>query len=470
MELLVIGLGYVGLVSATCFAEMGYQVYCLDINKEKIENLQRGVVPIYEPGLEEMLRRNIKAGRLIFTTDYKDALSRATICFIAVDTPVAKDGSCDLRSVKACVSSIANEIDSYKVIVMKSTVPVGTAKMVRKIVSDSLEKRNIKSTFDVVSNPEFLKEGCAINDFMRPDRVVIGVDSERAASIMRELYRPFMFSRDRIIFMDTSSSELTKYAANTMLALRISYMNWLSQICENTGANILDIRKGIGSDSRIGYSFLWAGPGFGGSCFPKDIKALRETAKSLGISTTIVDSIDEINEYQKQRFAQKITEYFSDKGGLRGKTIGILGLAFKPDTDDMRDAPSLVIVNYLLSQGAQLRVYDPIAMENAKKYFGAHKEITWCINEIEVASGSNALALITEWKQFRLLDFDALLQKMQGNAFFDARNQYAPKEMARKGFDYIGIGQTSAFADLDSSKNMEALEKYDGDLETVIEH
>lgn len=444
MELLVIGLGYVGLVSATCFAEMGYRVYCLDINREKIAGLRKGEVPIYEPGLQEMLQRNCKAKRLIFTTDYRDVRA-ATICFIAVDTPVAADGSCDLRSVQACVDSIAKEIDGYKVIVTKSTVPVGTAKAIRQRISTILEERGVATAFDVVSNPEFLKEGSAVNDFMRPDRIVIGADNERAAAIMKEVYRPFMLSRERLIIMDSASAELTKYAANAMLALRISYMNWLSSICEKTDANILEVRKGIGSDSRIGYSFLWAGPGFGGSCFPKDSKALQVMAQELGLKASLIDALEEINEEQKQVLGRKLSHYFQEKDGLAAKTIGILGLAFKPETDDMRQAPSLVLIEYLLRCGAFLRLYDPVAMDNAKACV-LHENITWCHSELEAARGADALVLVTEWKQFRLLDFSAILKNMRGVLFLDGRNQYCPKEMSRMGFDYIGIGQKPLLA------------------------
>lgn len=444
LDIVIIGVGYVGLVTGTCFAEMGNHVTCLDKNNAKIDTLKQGNIPIYEPGLEEMVRRNAKAGRLTFTTDYKEAITKANICMLAVDTPVGPEGECDLTSMKAATRQIAEAMNGYKVIVTKSTVPVGTTALVRSIISEVLDSRGCNFDFDVVSNPEFLKEGSAVYDFMKPDRVVLGVDSERAAKIMRELYRPFMLGSDRLLVMDPASAELTKYAANCMLAMRVSYMNWLSNLAETTGANILQIRKGIGSDKRIGSAFLWAGVGYGGSCFPKDIKALRQMAKEYGISTDLIDSIEEINKAQKSLLATKMAAYFEPFGGLRDKTIAILGLAFKPDTDDMREAPSLVIINELLAQGAHVRLFDPVAMDNAREMLGTHPQISWCSNELEAASGAHAIALVTEWKQFRLLDFKTLLASMKAKAFFDGRNQYTPKEMTTYGFDYISIGQAPA--------------------------
>lgn len=443
-DILLVGVGYVGLVTGTCFAEMGNHVTCLDKNAAKIEALKQGHIPIYEPGLEEMVRRNSKAGRLLFTCDFKQAVERCEVCFLAVDTPVGPDGACDLTSIKAATVQVAEAMNGYKVIVTKSTVPVGTTKLVRSLIAEVLERRGCKFSFDVVSNPEFLKEGSAVSDFMKPDRVVLGVESEKAAKIMRELYRPFMLGSDRVLVMDPASSELTKYAANTMLAMRVSYMNWLSNLAEATGANILQIRKGIGSDKRIGNAFLWAGVGYGGSCFPKDIKALRQMAIDNGLSSMLIDSIEEINAHQKSLLATKIAKYFELLGGLKGKTIGILGLAFKPDTDDMREAPSLVVINELLALGANVRLFDPVAMENAQNVLGTSEKITWCKDELEAATGAHALALVTEWKQFRLLDFKGLLSRMQARAFFDGRNQYSPREMAALGFDYISIGQMPA--------------------------
>lgn len=449
-DILIVGVGYVGLVTGTCFAEMGNRVVCLDKNHDKIEGLKQGIIPIYEAGLEEMVRRNVKAGRLSFTTDYPSAVKGAEVCMLAVDTPVGVDGSCDLSAIKACARQLAEVMDGYKVVVNKSTVPVGCADLVRTLIQEVLDERGCTFSFDVVSNPEFLKEGSAVQDFMKPDRVVLGVDSERASKIMRELYRPFMLESDRLIVMDPASAELTKYAANSMLALRVSFMNWLSTLCEATGANILHVRKGIGSDKRIGSAFLWAGCGFGGSCFPKDIKALRAMAGELGLSTTLVDAIEEINANQKELLAKKIEHYFAPHNGLLGKTIGILGLAFKPDTDDMREAPSLVLIDQLLSRGSHVRLYDPVSMENAKKIIGKAAQITWCTDEVDVATGADALALVTEWKQFRLLDFSSILPLMKGRAFFDGRNQYCPRDMAKIGFDYFSIGQKPVFNLLES--------------------
>ncbi|MBS0654976.1 MAG: UDP-glucose/GDP-mannose dehydrogenase family protein [Verrucomicrobia bacterium] len=448
-DIVVVGMGYVGLVTATGFAEMGYTVCGLDKNHERITSLRQGRVPIFEPGLEEKMKRAVKAGHLRFTTDYKDALSQARVCFLAVDTPVTRGGGCDLTSVENAARQIAQEMSGYLLIVNKSTVPVGTTARVREIIAGVLEERNCQFSFDVVSNPEFLKEGAAVADFMKPDRVIIGADNERAANLMRELYRPFMLAGERVFVMDPASAELTKYAANTMLALRISFMNWLSQLCEATGANILDIRKGLGSDRRIGNEFLWAGAGFGGSCFPKDIKALKAIAEELGISASIIDSIEEINTRQKETLGNKIIEYFGAKEGVSGKTIGILGLAFKPETDDMREAPSLVLIDQLLKAGANVRLFDPEAQNNAQKILGAHPQISWCIDAADTARGAHALALVTEWKQFRQLDFKSLQTVMQEAAFFDGRNQYEPQEMARLGFDYFSIGRSPALACVD---------------------
>lgn len=441
MNLLIIGAGYVGLVTAACLAEMGHHVICLDINQNKISQLNHGEIPIYEPGLEEMIKRNVKAQRIHFTTDYAAAIKQALVCFIAVDTPVTAEGHANLQYVNSVAASIAEHMDGYRVIVNKSTVPVGTAAEVEKIIKKGLENRGVSFDFDVVSNPEFLKEGNAINDFMKPDRVVIGTNKASVISIMKEIYSPFMLSHDRLLIMDIASAEMTKYAANAMLAARISFMNELAGLCELIGADINKVRKGIGSDKRIGYSFLYAGAGFGGSCLPKDIRALRHHAQELNYQMPLLHAVETVNIRQKYVLGHKIAEYFVSQQGLKDKVIGILGLAFKPDTDDMREAPSLILIEYLLNAGASVRLFDPVAADNAKKILPDHPSITWCENELEVAEDAEALVLVTEWKQFRFLDFKALLSKMKGKAFFDGRNQYIPSEMANKGFDYISIGQ-----------------------------
>lgn len=447
MRILIIGTGYVGLVTGTCLAEMGHHVTCLDINQQKIDGLNKGMIPIYEPGLEEMVKRNVKAHRLQFTTDYAESVAHAQVCFIAVDTPVTSSGQADLQYVYRVAATIAEHMQEYRIIVNKSTVPVGTAKAVEQIIQEILKRRGVAINFDVVANPEFLKEGNAINDCMKPDRVIIGTESPKAAAVMQEIYAPFMLSHERLILMDVASAELTKYAANAMLAARISFMNEMAGLCELTGADINKVRKGIGSDKRIGYSFLYAGPGFGGSCLPKDIRALRGHAEALGYKMSLIEAIEHVNKNQKQILGQKIGTYFSSRGGLSGKTIGILGLAFKPDTDDMREASSIVLITQLLNAGACVRLFDPVAMDNAKKHLPDNPNITWCQDELDTATGADAMALVTEWKQFRFLDFTTIIERMRGRAFFDGRNQYNPQDMSRKGFDYFSIGQAPAYSD-----------------------
>jgi len=443
MRILIIGTGYVGLVTGTCLAEMGHHVTCLDINQAKIDGLNNGIIPIYEPGLEEMVKRNVKAHRLHFTTDYAESIAQSLVCFIAVDTPVTPEGNADLQYVERVAISIAEHMTEYRIIVNKSTVPVGTAKFVGDTIQEVLDRRSVSIDFDVVANPEFLKEGNAVNDCMKPDRVILGTDSPKALAVMQEIYAPFMLSHDRLIVMDIPSAELTKYAANAMLATRISFMNELAGLCELTGADINKIRKGIGSDKRIGYSFLYAGPGFGGSCLPKDIRALQSQGKALGYEMPIVAAAEHINNRQKKVVGEKMIDYFSLRGGLAGKTIGILGLAFKPDTDDMREAASLILISQLLHSGATVKLFDPVAMDNAKKLLPDSPSIIWCTDELETAADADALALMTEWKQFRFLDFDAIIAKMKGRAFFDGRNQYNPQDMVKKGFDYFCIGQAA---------------------------
>ncbi len=440
MKLLVIGTGYVGLVTGTCFAEMGHEVIGLDINSEKIAMLQRGELPIYEPGLAEMVARNVQAGRLHFTTDYAEAVRSSDICFIAVDTPQSPNGEADLSRVRQVAASIGEHMDGYRLIVNKSTVPVGTAAEVRTIIQESLKKRGLSTGFDVVSNPEFLKEGDAINDCMKPDRVIIGADNARAERLVKEIYSSFTINHDRIITMDVASAELTKYACNAMLAARISFMNELSGLCELVGADVTQVRQGMGADRRIGYKFLYAGVGFGGACFPKDIRALQAQASDVNYTTPLLGAVETVNIRQKQTLGNKIIAYFSSHGGLEGKSIAIWGLAFKPNTDDIREAPARVLVDQLLKAGAHVRLFDPVAMKNAQKSFPSTSAVHWAKDELDAATGADAIALVTEWRQFRFLNFDTIKGVMEGQGFFDGRNQYAPDEMARHGFDYFGIG------------------------------
>ena len=447
MKILVVGTGYVGLVTGACFAEMGHKVICLDIDREKIQMLKEGIIPIYEPGLEEIVKRNAQQGRIEFTTDYSYGVRESLICFIAVATPTGEDGSADVTYVKRAAEQIAEQMDGYKIIVNKSTVPVGSADTVYAVISKALKASNKAYEFDVVSNPEFLKEGDAVVDFMKPDRIVIGTNNPRVAALMQELYAPFNLNHDRILIMDPASAEMTKYAANAMLASRISFMNEMAGLCERLGADISMVRKGIGSDQRIGYSFLYAGAGYGGSCFPKDVKALQATARSLEYPTPLLDAVETVNIRQKELLGQKIDTYFDQMSGLRHKTIAIWGLAFKPGTDDMRESPALVLVRHLLEQGAYVRLYDPVAMPKAKTLLKKSPQITWCKNEFEAVEKADAVALLTEWKQFRFVDFSQILSQMKGRAFFDGRNQYIPQEMAAYGFDYFSIGQLPALAD-----------------------
>lgn len=437
MQILMVGTGYVGLVTGACFAEMGHMVTCLDINKEKIEMLQKGEVPIYEPGLDELVKRNLQQKRLKFTTDYAKAVAEAKVCFIAVPTPSRDDGSCDISYVETAAREIAKHMNGYKIIVNKSTVPVGTAARVQAVIR---EERGDTVSFDVVSNPEFLKEGAAVQDCLKPDRIIIGANAAKPIEVLKEIYSSFTLSHDRILVMDILSAEMTKYAANAMLALRISFMNEIADVCKKVGANVNEVRKGIGSDSRIGYSFLYPGVGYGGSCFPKDVRALISTAKNAGCNPLLLEATDTVNERQKKVLGQKMIQYFASRGGVKNKTIGIWGLSFKPDTDDMREAPSITFIEELLKEGAKVRLFDPVSIPNAKKILGTSSQITWCDNEFEAADGADAVALLTEWKQFRLVDFQSVQSQMKGIAFFDGRNQYKPLDMKEKGFDYIAIG------------------------------
>lgn len=444
MKILMVGTGYVGLVTAACFSEMGHQVICLDIDEQKIANLKKGVLPIFEPGLKELVERNVKAERLFFTASYREGVELSDVCFLALPTPSLSDGSCNLSYIYAAISEIARCMNGYKIIVNKSTVPVGTAGQIKQCISKELKARNVDFTFDVVCNPEFLKEGSAINDCMKPDRIVLGVENAQAAKIMREIYSAFMINHDRILWMDPPSAEISKHAANAMLALRISFMNELSHLCEKTGADIKQVRLGIGSDQRIGYQFLYAGAGYGGSCFPKDIRALCAIAKQHDLSMSILEAVDTVNERQKKILGEKISSYFVSQGGVKDKTIAIWGLAFKPDTDDIREASSLILIQQLLKEGAFIRAYDPIAISNASKVLGQHPRLYFCKDEYDAAYGADAIALVTEWKQFRSVDFRKITSSLKQKLFFDGRNQYSFTEMKGLGFEYFGIGIPSS--------------------------
>ena len=435
MKIAIVGTGYVGLVSGTCFAEMGTDVTCIDVDATKIARIKAGDIPIYEPGLEDMVERNVKAGRLHFSTSLKDVLPNVEVVFSAVGTPPDEDGSADLKYVLEVAKTIGENINHYTVLVTKSTVPVGTAKKVKATIQAELDKRGVDVPFDVASNPEFLKEGAAIKDFMSPDRVVIGVESEKAKELMTTLYRPFLLNNFRVLFMDIPSAEMTKYAANSMLATRISFMNDIANLCELVGADIDMVRKGIGSDVRIGNKFLYAGCGYGGSCFPKDVKALIHTAKEHGYTMQLLDAVESINNAQKEVLYNKLYQQFG--GNLRGKTIAIWGLAFKPNTDDMREAPSLVLINKLLAAGVNVRVYDPIvkrlAIENDNLYFAN--------DAYDAAKGADAICLVTEWQEFRLPNWELIKQQMHTPLVIDGRNIYDKKELINLGFNYLGIGK-----------------------------
>ena len=439
MKISVIGTGYVGLVSGVCFAQMGNSVTCVDIDEKKIENLKQGIIPIYEPGLEEMTLENYKNKTLSFTTDVSDAIKNSEISFIAVGTPMGEDGSADLQYVLAVAKSIGQAIDNYTVVVDKSTVPVGTADKVKATIQAELDKRGVDVKFDVVSNPEFLKEGAAINDFMHPDRVVIGADNEKAMDIMRELYFPFMKHSDRFIGMDIKSAEMTKYAANAMLATKISFMNEMSQICERVGADVNQVRNGIGSDSRIGYSFIYPGCGYGGSCFPKDVQALAKTSQDFGYRPKILEAVEAVNYEQKYVISNKVINRFGEN--LDGKIFGVWGLSFKPETDDMREASSITIINELTRRGAKVVAYDPKARHEAETYYlKGNDNVSYVDSKYEVLKDADALILVTEWQEFRSPDFDEMKKLLKNNVFFDGRNQFKKDKMSEYGFEYFQIG------------------------------
>ena len=439
MKISVIGTGYVGLVSGACFAQMGNSVTCVDIDEQKIESLKKGIIPIYEPGLEEMVLENHKNGTLSFTTDSKDAIAHSDICFIAVGTPMGEDGSADLQYVLAVAKTIGESMQKYMVVVDKSTVPVGTADKVRNTIQTALDARGVEIPFDVVSNPEFLKEGAAIQDFMRPDRVVIGAESPKALEMMHDLYAPFMKTRDRFIAMDIKSAEMTKYTANAMLATKISFMNEIANICERVGADVNQVRNGIGSDSRIGYSFIYPGCGYGGSCFPKDVQALAKTAKEHGYQPQILDAVEAVNYAQKKVISNKVIERFGND--LKGKTFAIWGLAFKPETDDMREASSITIINELTSRGASVIAYDPKARHEAESYYlKENPSVSYKEGKYDVLKDADALILVTEWQEFRSPDFDEVKRLLKNPIFFDGRNQFDKKRMHELGFEYYQIG------------------------------
>lgn len=436
MRIAVVGTGYVGLVTGTCFAEVGIDVTCIDIDQKKIENLKKNILPIYEPGLEEMVARNSQKERLSFSTDLATSIQGCDAAFVAVGTPPGEDGSADLKYVLAVARSIGQNMNSYLVVVTKSTVPVGTANKVRKAIEEELEARGVDIPFDVASNPEFLKEGAAIDDFLKPDRIVVGVCSQRAQEVMKKLYKPFLMNGHPLIFMDIPSAEMTKYAANAMLATKISFMNDIANLCEIMGADVNMVRKGIGSDVRIGNKFIYPGIGYGGSCFPKDVKALIRTASENGYEMKVLKSVEDVNENQKSVLYNKIHNHFN--GDLAGKTFAIWGLSFKPKTDDMREAPSLVIIQKLLEQGAKVRAYDPVAMKEAQHSLG--DSIEYGKDEYETLIDADALLLVTEWPEFRSPNFNVVSKLMKEKVVFDGRNIYDATDLNEKGFTYYGIG------------------------------
>lgn len=438
MRIAVVGTGYVGLVTGTCLAEVGVDVTCVDVDVKKIENLQKGILPIYEPGLEKLVHKNYEKGRLNFSTSLAESIKGADVAFIAVGTPPGEDGSADLQYVLAVAREIGENMNDYGVIITKSTVPVGTAAKVKKEIQDALDARGADIPYDVASNPEFLKEGAAVNDFMKPDRIVIGVESEKARGILAKLYHPFTLNGHPVIFMDIPSAEMTKYAANAMLATKISFMNDIANLCEIMGADVNLVRKGIGSDPRIGNKFIYPGIGYGGSCFPKDVKALVRTARQNGYSMRILQSVEEVNEDQKNVLFEKVKKRF---GNLNGMKFAVWGLSFKPNTDDMREAPSVVVINKLLAEGASVTAYDPVAMEEARHDLG--DRIEYANNEYETLDDADALLIITEWSEFRIPDFKELKSKLKNNIIFDGRNIFDKGEMKNLGFEYHCIGVAS---------------------------
>ncbi len=436
MKIVIVGTGYVGLVSGACFAEVGLDVTCIDIDEKKIGNLKKGIIPIYEPGLEDIVHRNFEKGRLHFSTKLSKSLEGASVVFGAVGTPPDEDGSADLQYVLNVAREVGEHMSGYLVMATKSTVPVGTAEKVRNEMKKALEARNVDIPFDVASNPEFLKEGDAVNDFLKPDRIVVGIDSKKAENIMKRLYKPFTMNGHPVVFMDVVSSEMTKYAANAMLATKISFMNDVANLCEIVGANVNMVRRGIGSDRRIGKYFIYPGTGYGGSCFPKDVKAIIKTADDYGYSMSVLKSVEDVNERQKSILFGKAMKYFNKD--LKGKTFAIWGLSFKPQTDDMREAPSLVVIKKLLEAGAKVKAYDPVATEEAKRVLG--DKIEYTNDQYEALIDVDGLFLITEWPEFKFPNYKIIKKLMNNHVIFDGRNVYEVKEMKDEGFDYFGIG------------------------------
>ncbi len=437
MKITIVGTGYVGLVSGACFAEMGNEVTCVDVNGEKIANLRKGIMPIFEPGLEELVHKNVHEERLRFSTSLAEAMKGSQVIFSAVGTPPGENDRADLKYVLEVARTVGRHATDYFVLVTKSTVPVGTAEKIRQVLVEELSQRGVEVDFDIVSNPEFLKEGAAIKDFMSPDRVVVGVESERARALMERLYKPFMLNGLRIIWMDVASAEMTKYAANAMLATRISFMNEIANLCERVGADVDMVRKGIGADARIGNKFLYAGAGYGGSCFPKDVKALYQTGLENGLEMGLIAAVEKVNEKQKHIVFDKLKAVFD--GDLKGKTVAVWGLSFKPETDDIREAPSLVVIEELLAVGARVRAYDPVAMDEARKFLG--DRVVYCENIYDAARGADAVTMMTEWKEFRAPLWAQVREAMAGNVVVDGRNIYDAEELAAEGFVYSRIGR-----------------------------
>lgn len=439
MKITIFGTGYVGLVTGACLADVGHDILCMDVDVNKITNLENGIIPIFEPGLDSVVETNVKSGRLKFTTDVEKAVEHGELQFIAVGTPPDEDGSADLQYVLAVAKSIGQNMNEYKVVIDKSTVPVGTADKVNAMIAEQLASRGELIDFDVVSNPEFLKEGAAVNDFMKPDRIVVGAKSDRAKELLREAYAPFNRNHDRMVFMDIRSAELTKYAANAMLATKISFMNEMANLAERLGADIEEVRKGIGSDPRIGYHFIYPGCGYGGSCFPKDVQALARTAGQVGYDSVLLNAVETVNYAQKSVLFDKIKHYFN--GDLKGKTVAVWGLSFKPNTDDMREASSRVLMESLWAAGAEVQAFDPEAMEETQRIYGDQSGLVLCGTKEQALKGADALAIVTEWKEFRSPDFDLIKESLKTPVVFDGRNLYEPESMERKGFTYYAIGR-----------------------------